>query len=157
MSSNLELAGIIVGGIILALLITVGLPVVLSFRHSARRREFEHAERMKALEVGRPWSSADPVEPASADSSDNKAITLGIWVPLGALGIALAASSSHGPGNPAGWTIWLAAGAVGVTGVICGTILALRSPSSGIATRPIGNDAKAMVDDDAFDTVSRRG
>ena len=58
---ELSIAGIVVAAVVAVLMIVVALPVVLSMRHAARDREFQHAERLKALEVGLPW----PGEPAA--------------------------------------------------------------------------------------------
>src|SRR5436309_715788 len=104
MSHDMTLAAIITGGILLGLLIVVGLPSVLGIRYAARQRELEHTERMKALELGRPWPGAEPDEAESSGvGAPDRGVKIGVWVPLGALGIALAATSSQ-PGltNAAG-------------------------------------------------------
>src|SRR5262245_16808028 len=128
MSHDMTLAAIVTGGILFGLVIVVGLPVVLGIRMSSRHREFEHQERMKALELGRPWP-CDPLAEAEAQagSSPERGVRIGVWVPLGALGIAFVTSSAMT--NRADMThmaVWISAAAVGVTGVICGTILAMR-------------------------------
>ncbi len=150
---DLTLAGIIAGGVVLVLMIVVGLPVVLSMRQAARNREFEHAERLKALELGRPL----PGDPATDGATTHRDNRIGLWVPLGALGIALGAMNSTGDSTAAVVVIWAAAGAVGVTGVICGTILAMRAPSPAVPAPRSLFPTKAPAEDDAVDTVSRRG
>src|SRR5262245_40329770 len=157
MAHDMTLAWIITGGILFGLLIVVGLPVVLGIRMSARHRELEHLERMKALELGRPWPGETLAETeAHAGSSSERSAKIGVWVPLGALGIAFVATPIIS--NRADMThmaIWISAAAVGVTGVICGTILAMRTPQ---APPPISHAAfKPPLEDDALDIVSRGG
>jgi hypothetical protein len=154
MSDQIIMAAVIVTGILLGLLVVVGLPVSLGLRHAARERELEHTERMKALELGRPWPGETAARHASASS---KAVTLGVWVPLGALGIALAATSGPGGFRHDATFVWLAAGAVGLSGVVCGTMLALRESASGVSPPPPVNAVKGALDADALDVVSRRG
>src|SRR4051794_2727234 len=121
--SDLKLAGIIVAAVVLVLMIVVALPVVLSMRHAARDREFQHTERLKALETGQPF----PGDPATDVPPRHASTGIGVWVPLGALVIALAATRDAGD-SPAAVATWVAAGSVGIAGVICGTILALNAP-----------------------------
>ena len=123
-------------------MIVVGLPVILGIRSEMRKREMEHTERMRAIELGRPlpgdggWSS-----PARL------ALAIGAGVPIGTLGIAWLAAVST---DEATAFIWPSAGAIGVAAVICGTVLAARIPheSSRIAPDP---HAKPVVDPDAFE------
>lgn len=159
MSHDMTMALVVTCGILGGLLIVVGLPSVLGIRMAARHRELEHEERMKALELGRPLPGepADDDHSAAAPSSDRGA-RIGIWVPLGSLGIALAATSSR-PDAAASLTnmaVWISAAVVGVTGVICGTILAFRTPqpaAPSLRRAPL----KPALDEDALDIVSRRG
>lgn len=154
MSENLMMATVIIAGVLLALIIVVGLPVVLSMRHARRERELEHAERMKSLELGRPLPG-DKAEQGIFPT--NKGLGIAIWVPLGALGIAMAASANPMTAATSSQGIWMAAGAVGVAGVICGTILALRIPPGDAGSEPTPRPEKASYDADALDVVSRRG
>lgn len=154
MSENLMMATVIIAGVLLALMIVVGLPVVLSMRHARRERELEHAERMKSLELGRPLPG-EKAELASAPM--NKCLGIAIWVPLGALGIAMAATANPMTAATSSEGIWLAAGAVGVAGVICGTILALRIPPRDAGSEPAARAEKPSYDADALDVVSSRG
>jgi hypothetical protein len=150
--ADLTLAGIIAAAVVLALVIVVALPVVLSMRQAARDREYTHSERLKSLELGRPLLDA-PATDGSTRRGDNG---IGVWVPLGALGIALIATEVADSPSAA-VAIWVAAGAVGVTGVICGCILALRAPSSGFPAPRAFVLAKPTTEEDGVDTVSRRG
>ncbi|HWE36648.1 MAG TPA: hypothetical protein VG406_08780 [Isosphaeraceae bacterium] len=141
--------------VVLGSLVLVGLlAIVGGFLHSRRSRELEHAEKMKAIELGRPWpldkSEPEP-EPEAADSPEQLPLTLLKSVPLGSLGIAVGASFLLRP-EP---MIWVAAGAVGVTSLICGTVLSLRQgPARGPEMSPA---SKPVSDPDALDVVGRRG
>lgn len=112
-SSGELLVILLIGGAFLVALVGI----VLGIRHSRFEREIEHAERMKALELGMtlpkdaPWWTPTRV-----------AVAIGAAVPLGCFLLALAASES----SPANQLAWPAACGVGVVSVICGTILALR-------------------------------
>ncbi len=150
--ADLKLVGIVGAAVVLVLMIVVALPVVLSMRHAARDREFQHAERLKALEMGQPL----PGDPAAEDPHGDGGTKIGVWVPLGALAIALAATRGAGD-SPAAVANWVAAGSVGVAGVICGTILAANAPSRATPARGGRAAAKPVFGEDDVDTVSRRG
>jgi hypothetical protein len=162
MYDETTLAAIITGGILLGLLILVGLPVVLSIRMGARHRELEHEERMKALELGRPFPG-DPLpnDESQAVSPMDKGVRIGILVPLGALGIAFVATTtlSNGTTSMVPMAIWISSAAVGVAGVICGTVLAMRAPAAPtVPSRARGASLKpAPFEEDALDLVGRRG
>ena len=130
------------------LLIVVGLPVVLGIRSEMRKREMEHTERMRAIELGRPlpgeggWSSLGRL-----------ALAIGAGVPLGTLGIGWLAAVSTGEAIA---FLWPSAGAVGVTAVICGTVLAARMPREAARIGPDPH-AKPAFDPDAYDAIAHRG
>lgn len=153
------MTAIITGGVVLGLFILVGLPVFLGIRHARRVREFEHAERMKALELGRPLPGDN--EPNAAQHGplmSSPAAPLGVWLPLGALGIAWLASGAPWVNAGTSMMVWGAAGAVGLAGVICGTILHIRQQDRVIERANLAYTAKQPAHDpDAFDVVSRRG
>ncbi|MBX6312357.1 MAG: hypothetical protein IRY99_05470 [Isosphaeraceae bacterium] len=113
---------------------------LVSLRNEQRKRELEHAERLKAIECGYPLDQVKPTNPA---------IAMGVGVPSTTFGLAFVATILD-----AGEFAWPAAAVVGLAGVICGTILALRAP------QPIRHEppaSKPALDPDAFDVVSRRG
>jgi hypothetical protein len=120
-------------------------PIILGFRQSRRNREFEHTERMKAFEMGRRWPGGALEQPAP--SSSRGAIAIGAGVPIGVFGCAWLASMTVGYQE----TIWIAAAMVGMSGVICGTVLAKQSNGSEKSS------AKPQVEEDAYDVVARRG
>lgn len=126
-------------------------PVALSLRFAQRQREMEHAERMKALELGRtlpqdePWSTPARI-----------ALSIGAGVPIGVYFIAWLAALTIGTKDE----IWMGATMIGLTGVITGSILAakhftLRAKAEADASALYAQ--KAAIDDDAFDVVSSRG
>jgi hypothetical protein len=159
MSHDMMLAAIVTGGVLVGLFIVIGLPVVLTVRNSAQQRELEHAERMKALELGRPWPGDKVPEVESVpERATDRGGHIGIWVPLGALGIAFAATSSQPQSaHGADIAVWISAAAVGVTGVICGTVLAMRTPPPAAPAPSPRSTFKPPAEEDALDVVSRRG
>ena len=129
------------------LMIVVALPVVLSMRQAAKDRELLHAERLKALEMGRPL-------PGEATTQSSAGATgVGVWVPICAFGIALAATQHSENSQAADFAAWISAGCVGVTGVICGTILTLHNAMKDGQSAP----AKPQFEEHEIDTVSSRG
>jgi hypothetical protein len=124
-------------------------PTVMAFKHARYLREVEHAERMKAMELGRTLPGDEPLSPASI------ATAIGAGVPLSSLVLAWLADLTSG--GRSGEAVWVAAGAVALGGLICGTILAYRH----FATRPqpatYQEAPKPEYDPDAYDVVGRRG
>ncbi|MDR3618526.1 MAG: hypothetical protein P4L85_04180 [Paludisphaera borealis] len=135
------------------LMIVVALPVVLGMRHAAKDQEFQHAERLKAIEMGRPL----PGDPAHEGSPRTAVAGIGVWVPISALVIALAATTGSQNSEAAGVAIWVSAGGVGVTGLICGTILAMSTMARDGRTADCHAPAKHRFEESEIDTVSRRG
>ncbi len=121
------------------------IPIILGFRHSKRNRELEHAERIKALEMGRPLPGEAKDQPWSMAA--RMATWIGAGVPIGVFVCAWLTSMMVGYHE----TVWGAAGVVGLSGVICGAILAGQAIKSDAAT------AKPRVEEDSYDVVSSRG
>jgi hypothetical protein len=155
---ELAIFGALIGGVTLVgLVATIG-----GFLHHRRERLLMHQERMKALELGRelPDDAATARIKATfgVESSDktkgrslaSKCFSTALWIAFWAF---LAASQAGWSNTGVAVAIAGSAGAIGVTAMICGTILALRGPS--------GNDQgpaiKSAIESDAFDVVSRRG
>jgi hypothetical protein len=120
------------------------LPIIWGFRY--HRRKLEHAERMRALEMGRPLPGEAQCHQQPLSSSYS-AITIGAGVPIGVFGCAWLASMTVGYQE----TIWITSALVSMTAVICGTILAKHSIGSEVPA------AKAHVEEDAYDVVASRG
>ncbi len=125
-------------------------PTALGIRHAQKVREIEHRERMRALELGRslpgdePWSSPARIS-----------LSIGAGVPVSVFGLAWLSTQAVGYQEH----IWMGATMVGVSSVICGSMLAakhftLRAESENIAANPY---PKPVMDADAFDVVGSRG
>jgi len=125
-------------------------PFALGFKYSHKMREMEHAERMRALELGRtlprdePWSSPARIS-----------LSIGAGVPVGVFCFAWLASNSIGYHE----TVWQGAAMTGIAAVISGSILAAkhfthRAEAESLAANQY---AKPQVDADAFDVVGSRG
>src|SRR5262249_11690942 len=126
-----------------------------------RKRELEHIERMRALEVGRSYPGDNEggflglphrAIPALI------AVAIGAGVPLGVFLFALLASLIGGYQQE----LWLALGLVGLGAVISCTVLAHGAfqmmPSNSASERSESfADSKPLVDEDAYDVVSSRG
>ena len=133
------------------------IPLVFGLNFARRKRELEHAERMRALELGRP--SAPP--PGTGDNRSlayNIAFWIGAGVPIGVFGCAWLASQAVGFHEG----MWLAAAIVGLGGVVGGTTLAVtvyRPNTADSSTHPTDSlaGAKPFVDEDAYDVVSAAG
>jgi hypothetical protein len=167
MDSTQQLLGLLMGSVVLVLLVAI----VGGFLHHRRERLLRHEERMKALELGRemPDDAATARIKAvfgspSSDSDDDgsepvahgpgflprKMFTTALWIAF--WGFLFAAQG--GTANQAlAIAIAVSTGAIGVAAMICGTILALRAPTT--ATR--SHLSKPVIESDAFDVVSRRG
>jgi hypothetical protein len=136
------------------------LPIFLHFRGERRKRELEHIERMRAIEVGRSYpgeksNSFFALPPWAVPHLI--AITVGAGVPIGVFACAFLASVIGGFQQE----IWMAAGMVGLGGVIGGSTLAVNAfRSIGSNAEPEYSDSfahsKPHVDEDAYDVVSSR-
>lgn len=130
---------------VVALVVLV--PVVMGIRAEQHKREMEHAERMRAIELGRPipgdagwWSPA------------RTAVGIGVGVPLGVFGIAFVASLLTEQAAP---FIWPSAGGIGLAAVICGTVLASRLPDPSRSPAPPPG-TKPYTDPDAYDAAEHQ-
>ncbi len=131
--------GLLIGGGLLIMLVAL----IGGLLQARRKGLLVHAERMKALELGREWPDAEatarlqavgapdeghPARPASDKcySVAGKAVFWGFVFAVGA------ANSAGHAGTAVAIAIAAATGAIGVTSVICGTILAARVPASAV-------------------------
>ena len=144
-----------VGLLFLWSLFLVGLIAILGgFLHYRRERLLTHAERMKALDLGRDvpddaatarikavygsiyGSSGKP----EGESGGTKPLAVQCYSTTGWAcggGFVFAFLSGSNPG--VAYAIAGATGAIGVTGLICGTVLASRAPESAtpsVASKP---------------------
>src|SRR6516165_157929 len=84
----------------------------LGIRHDKYKRELEHKERMRALELGRTLPGDSPwLSPAKLG------LLIAAAVPIGVFACASATTVERGFHAD----VWTAAGMVGLGGVICGT------------------------------------
>jgi putative exporter of polyketide antibiotics len=121
------------------------LAIVLGVRQSRYEREVEHRERMKALELGRSLP-----RDASFWSPNTLCAAMGIILPLALF--ALAFSFTRFMKTEDTEAVWVFASLTAMTGMICGTVLAVLLPRR----EPAPSDTKPMFDPDALDTTSRR-
>jgi hypothetical protein len=131
----------------------VVVPTALLFKHLARRREYAHRERMRAIEMGQ-GSGGGLFWPSMA------AVIIGAGVPFCALLCAFVTALIR----PDIDEVWPAAGFIGVAGVVGGSWLGGRLIHAAVgrsapAPTPDVADSytKPSYDPDAFDTVGRRG
>jgi hypothetical protein len=131
-------------------------PTALLVKHAHRRRELEHAERIRAMELGRTLPGDEPVL-----SPEKLCAGIGIVVPIGSLLVGWLACESLGFRDE----IWVLASMVALAGVIGGTILAAKH--MGIREReraraagyhnPAQHGKGEAYDPDTIDVVGRRG
>jgi hypothetical protein len=134
--------------------------LILLIRNAQRRREWDHAERMKALEMGLPVPPRD-----SPWAKASVCIAIGVVVPLLAFGFTAGAYHDR-PGAPD--ELWIVPGFVTPTCVVVASILAgvlFRDGSRSADPEDVersnarqpGPIVKSSHDPDAFDVVGRRG
>lgn len=147
--------------------VVISLVAILGgFLQVRRERLLAHEERMRALELGRAMPDDAATArikaafgiPASGEELDSPALarkcySTSLWVAFWGF---MAAASHGGVGISTGVALAIAAstGAIGVTGMICGTILAMRSPATA---RRMTASIKPQSEEDAYDVVSCRG
>jgi len=135
------LLGLLIGsGALIGLVAIIG-----GFLHARSKRLLAHAERMKALELGRGLPpdeatalaapSADSAARSPADQCFSVAGKVGFWGFVFAVGATTQGSSNLGVAI----AIAAATGAIGVTSVICGAVLAAKggqAQAPGYASAP---------------------
>jgi hypothetical protein len=143
--------------------------IIGGFLHGRRERMLTHTERMKALEMGLPLPDAPDVARLKAihgtgGSSDEEVgatpqlslartcYKTALWVAFWGF-LFSAQGSVMNFANGVALAVGISTGAVCVTCVICGTILAARAP----APYSMPHHAKHQTDPDVFDVVGRRG
>lgn len=150
-------------GVIIAvvgiLMPTVLVPMILTMKHRQKRREWEHQERLRAIEMGLPPVGPEPKLGAGA------VLAIGAGVPAVAVIAALATTAgipyTHKDYLPIIAVAWgcsfLISTAALIAGLVLG-VLVLRANRTPAATSddPVGA-CKPAYDPDAYDVVSRRG
>jgi hypothetical protein len=123
------------------------LAVIMGIRHDRYKRDLEHKERMRALELGRPLPGDMPWL-----STQRIGFLMAVVVPVCLFGFAAFSSQVAGPQR----SIWEPVGIVSALAIICGlgVVWVGRHYESEAARAPV---EKAAVEDDAYDVVSARG
>lgn len=120
-------------------------PMIMGIRQASKKREFEHLERMRALEMGQPVPGESNWPEAFACAM------IGAGVPIGAFLFTFLAAVNM-PRLPG--EVWLAPAVVS-----CFALMA----SAGLAktlfhpTKAVKADVKLQMDPDAYDVVGSRG
>jgi hypothetical protein len=125
-------------------------PIILGLKQARLERELEHAERMRALELGRTLPRDEPWwSPARV------CVAIGAGVPVGSFLFAWLSSGSVGYHEE----IWVSAGCVGAVSVISGSLLAARhfTLRARAESERAALVAKPAFDADAYDVVGSRG
>lgn len=133
-------------GIVMPILLV---PSIMAMRLRSRKREWEHLERMKALEMGVPVPGNEPW-------LARVCMAIGAGVPIVSFVLAWIANES----GPNGEIAWASATLVGGMGIVCGTILASRlltSRNRAQAALRTERNGKPLFDPDTYDVVGRRG
>jgi len=121
----------------------------LGIRHDRYKRELEHKERMRALELGRSL----PGDLAWL-SPARLSLLIAAGVPIGIFACASTATVKVGFHTD----VWIASAMVGLASVVCGTVLAaLSSARTDQARHQAELAPKPEVSEDAYDVVSSRG
>ncbi len=120
-------------------------PLILAFRQGSKKREFEHLERMRALEMGQPVPGESLWPQAFACAM------IGAGVPIGAFLFTFLAvvSTPSLPGD-----VWVAPSVVSCFALMASAGLARTLFHPKKAAKP---DAKPVMDPDAYDVVGSRG
>jgi hypothetical protein len=126
------------------------LPITLYFQHERRKRDMEHTERMKALEMGRALPG-ETGEDGWWSPPSKIAGSIAAGVPIGVFGCAWLASERVGYHE----AIWIGAAMVGTAAVICGSCLVYALKVKDATATP--SNFKPTIEEDAFDVVSARG
>ena len=136
---------------LLALMIPIIIvPVALGLKHAKLLRELEHAERMKALELGRTLPQDEPFW-----TPPKICVMIGAGVPIGVFLCALMASLTVGHHEE----VWGMSSSVSLAAVISGSVLAGKHFNHRwrIESATSYATGKPMMDADAYDFVGSRG
>jgi hypothetical protein len=130
-------------------------PTIIVLKHRHGRREWEHLERMKAMEIGM-------APPAGTGPSDSKALLpIGAGVPIASVAAAFLTCAEGPPevqGVPLAAVAWGCAVVISAGAMITSLIMAFllgRSRVRADSSQVIGH-AKPAYDPDAFDVVGSR-
>jgi len=123
--------------------------IYFGFRQERLKRELEHKERMKALEMGRSLPGDIPCL-----SPLRVGFLVAAVVPICEFGFAWLSTRAAGYQMD----FWQAAGMVSLFALGCGTIvIGIAATRQGQQQEAFTQVEKTPVDDDAYDVVSSRG
>ncbi len=126
-------------------------PTTLILKHAARKRELDHIERMKGMELGCSPPPSSLGWPAALAAS-----AIGVLVPLGSFGMTLVAVEA----TAAPEEIWFAPVVVSLAALIASWVIFARGIASQLAWQSPQHPsslAKPAFDPDAYDVVGSRG
>jgi hypothetical protein len=130
-------------------------PTIVVLKHGHRRREWEHTERMKAMELGLH------VQPAKESARWGGLGAIGAGVPIASVFFAFLTTSEGPPsveGMPIAALAWgcatLISGGAMITSLILGILFA-RSRDQVVSSQA-ANYGKPAYDPDAYDVVGSR-
>lgn len=130
-------------------------PVAIIMKYVSLKRQLEHAERIKALEMGRTLPQDEPWW-----SPSRIAVAIGAGVPIASLAIAFVATEASGAREE----IWAMAGVVALAGVVGGTTLSIkhfnhkaRMELAALEANQYPANGKMAFDPDAYDVAGSRG
>ncbi len=132
--------------IFVILIPSIGIPVFLGLRHERWKRQLEHTERMRALEMGRALPGDE-----SWWTPPKVGLMIAAGVPVGTFFFAALATGAAGFQEG----IWIPTMTVSLAAVIGGSIVAARAPQT--ATGSAQDVHKPVLEEDAYDVVSARG
>jgi hypothetical protein len=125
----------------------IGIPVYLGLKHDRWKRQLEHEERMKALELGRSMPGDE-----SWWSPARIGLMIAAGVPIGTFFCAMMATGAAGFQEG----VWIPTAVVSLAAVLCGSMVAGHAHGGG--AQAVDRAAyKPAVEDDAYDVVSARG
>jgi hypothetical protein len=144
----MELVGLASALGVLAFFGGIALCIWASSKAEIQKRQLEHAERMKALELGRPLPDAEIAWAGADRSRATAAGTIGTLVPLGLIGAALGGTAiTFSFTYDATWRGILAAIIWGVCGLV-------SLVTAGTALGVLGRQGRAAVRRERPQTVN---
>lgn len=125
-------------------------PAVLIFRHAAKKREYQHAERMRALDMGQPVPGEDRWPAAFVCAA------IGAGVPVGSFLFTFLATV-NGTNVPA--EIWIAPALVSAAALLTSMGMAglMFAPRQKTSRKTETLHSKPQFDPDSYDVVGSRG
>jgi len=131
-------------------------PTIIAMKHRHRRREWEHLERMRAMDMG------VRARPDQATGDAKSIAWIGAGVPIASV-ITAFLTCSEGPAEvenvPLAAIVWSCAALISGGAMLTSLIIGFLLGRARKTAEPIHdlNHAKPAFDPDAYDVVSSRG